>query len=108
MTYGFIKTACVSPRMKVADCAFNSEEIVKGAAEAAGNGASIIVFPELSITGYTCGDLFFQESLQRTAREQLVSIIKKTAKLNALIFVGIPVPRNEGLYNCAAAIYCAP
>ena len=50
MTYGFIKTACVSPRMKVADCLFNSEEIVKSAVEAAENGASIIVFPELSIT----------------------------------------------------------
>ena len=106
MAYGFIKTACVSPRLKVADCIFNAEQIVNEAKLAAKNGASIIVFPELSITGYTCGDLFFQESLQRTAREQLVSIINKTAKLNALIFVGIPVPRNEGLYNCAAAIYC--
>ena len=105
MTYGFIKTACVSPRMKVADCLFNSEEIVKSAVEAAENGASIIVFPELSITGYTCGDLFFQQALQKSAEKQLAYIIKETAKLNALIFAGLPVFSTEGIYNCAAAIF---
>ena len=105
MTYGFIKTACVSPRMKVADCLFNSKEIVKSAVEAAENGASIIVFPELSITGYTCGDLFFQQALQKSAEHQLAYIIKETAKLNALIFAGLPVFSTEGIYNCAAAIF---
>ncbi len=105
MVYGFIKTACVSPRLKVADCTFNAEKIIKTAKDAAKNGASIIVFPELSITGYTCGDLFFQESLQRKAQEELISIIKQTSKLSSLIFVGLPLPRTEGIYNCAAAIY---
>lgn len=105
MVYGFIKTACVSPRLKVADCTFNAENIIKTAKDAAKNGASIIVFPELSITGYTCGDLFFQESLQRKAQEELISIIKQTSKLSSLIFVGLPLPRTEGIYNCAAAIY---
>ena len=105
MVYGFIRTACASPRLKVADCAFNAENIIKTAKDAAKNGASVIVFPELSITGYTCGDLFFQESLQRKAQEELISIIKQTSKLSSLIFVGLPLPRTEGIYNCAAAIY---
>ena len=105
MAYGFIKTACVSPRLKVADCIFNAEQIVESAEIASKNDAAIIVFPELSITGYTCGDLFFQQTLQRSAQEQLALIIKKTAKLKSLIFVGLPLARNEGIYNCAAAIY---
>ena len=104
MVYGFIRTACASPRLKVADCAFNEKNIVETAKDAAKNDASVIVFPELSITGYTCGDLFFQESLQREAEKQLVSIIKQTEKLGSLIFVGLPLPRTEGIYNCAAAI----
>ena len=104
MAYGFIRTACVSPRLKVADCEFNAEQIVKAAGAAAKSGASVIVFPELSVTAYTCGDLFFQQTLLRSAEEQLASIIKKTAKLGSLIFVGLPVARTEGIYNCAAAL----
>ena len=104
MAYGFIKAACVSPRMKVADCVFNAQEIVTEAERCAKNGASVIVFPELSITGYTCGDLFFQQSLLQTTQNQLCEIIKKTSVLNALIFVGLPLARTEGIYNCAAAI----
>ena len=105
MTYGFIKTACISPQLKVADCKFNAEQIVESAGAASKKGASIIVFPELSITGYTCGDLFFQQTLLRSAQEQLVAIIKKTEKLDSLIFVGLPFARTEGIYNCAAAVY---
>ena len=105
MAYGFIKAACVSPRMKVADCVFNAQKIVAEAECCAKNGASVIVFPELSITGYTCGDLFFQQTLLQSAQNQLSEIIKKTAALNALIFVGLPLARTEGIYNCAAAIF---
>ncbi len=105
MTYGLIRTACVSPRLKVADCIFNAEQIVEAAKAVAQKGASIIVFPELSITGYTCGDLFFQQALLKAAEDQLASIIKETAKLNSLIFVGLPLARTEGIYNTAAAIY---
>ena len=79
MAYGFIRTACLSPRLKVADCVFNAEEIVKGAEAAAANGAAVIVFPELSITAYTCGDLFFQQALLSSAEEELTSIIQKTS-----------------------------
>ena len=104
MKYGFVKTACASPRLKVADCNFNSEQIICAAKDAAKNGASVIVFPELSITGYTCGDLFFQRTLQNASEVQLKRIISETAKLDSVIFVGLPVPRAEGIYNCAAAI----
>ena len=104
MKYGFVKTACASPRLKVADCNFNSEQIICAAKDAAKNGASVIVFPELSITGYTCGDLFFQKTLQNDSEAQLKRIISETAKLDSVIFVGLPVPRAEGIYNCAAAI----
>ena len=104
MAYGFIKTACVSPRLKVADCCFNAQKIIEAAETVAGKGASVIVFPELSITAYTCGDLFFQRALLKSAEEQLTLIIKKTSKLDSLIFVGLPVARTEGTYNCAAAI----
>lgn len=103
MNFGFIKTACVSPEMKVCDCVFNADKIILEAEKAANQGASIIVFPELSITGYTCGDLFFQRSLQNSAIEQLKRIILETAKTDSLIFVGLPVVRTEGIYNCAAA-----
>lgn len=102
---GFIKTACASPVLKVADCEFNSRNIIDSARNASEKGASIIVFPELSITGYTCGDLFFQKTLQHAAEDQLKLIIKETEELNTVIFIGLPVARCEGIYNCAAAIY---
>lgn len=105
MNYGFVKAACVSPELKVADCIFNAEKIIAASVEASKNGASIIVFPELSITGYTCGDLFFQKALQDSAKNQLLQIIEKTSELDSVIFVGLPVPQTEGIYNCAAAVY---
>lgn len=105
MTYGFIKTACATPELKVADCEFNAAQIISSANETAKKGAQIIVFPELSITGYTCGDLFFQNALQQNALEQLQKIALKTKTLKALIFVGLPFARTEGIYNCAAAVY---
>ena len=105
MTYGFIKTACVSPELKVADCEFNAAQIISSANEAAKKGAQIIVFPELSITGYTCGDLFFQNALQQNALEQLEKIASKTKTTKALIYVGLPFARTEGIYNCAAALF---
>ena len=105
MYYGFIKTACASPELKVADCTFNANQIIEEAQNASKKGASIIVFPELCITSYTCGDLFFQQTLQKAAENQLQEICSKTSKLNSLIFVGLPVPQAEGIYNCAAAIF---
>ena len=105
MTYGFIKTACASPSLKVGDCKFNSEQIISAVKAAAKNGAQIIVLPELSITGYTCGDLFFQRTLQISAQEALKEIVAKTKTVNAIVFVGLPLPMTEGIYNCAAALF---
>ena len=105
MNFGFIRSACVSPRLVVADCSTNAENIIKAAKEACAGGAKIVVFPELSVTGYTCGDLFFQKTLQKGAETALCSITKETEKLDSLIFVGLPVPVGEGIYNCAAALF---
>ncbi|EID85247.1 NAD+ synthetase [Treponema sp. JC4] len=105
MNFGFIRAASLSPRLVVADCNTNAENIIKAAKEAEKGGAKIAVFPELSITGYTCGDLFFQKSLQKSAEAALSSIIKQTSDLDCLIFVGLPVAAGEGIYNCAAAIF---
>ena len=65
MKHGFIKVAAVSPRMRVADPVFNADETIKALEEARNAGAKVIVFPELSMTGYSCGDLFLQEMLIR-------------------------------------------
>ena len=105
MNYGFLKTACCTPNLRVADCKFNVEAIVDGAENACKKGASIVVFPELCITGYTCGDLFFQRSLQVRAENAVMEIAERTENLKALVFVGLPVARTEGIYNCAAALF---
>ena len=104
MRHGFIRTAAVTPKVEVADPKANAEEIIRLAGEAAENGAKLIVFPELSITGYTCGELFLQELLLKGAREALVQIMQKTKELDALIFVGLPWEKEGKLYNVAAAI----
>ncbi|MCR4954011.1 MAG: NAD(+) synthase [Treponema sp.] len=105
MNYGFIRAACVSPDVVVADCHSNAQKIVESALDASAKGAKIIVFPELCITGYTCGDLFFQKTLQNSALNELFFIIKQTAGVDSLIFVGLPFAQNEGIYNCAAVIF---
>ena len=86
----------------MADPEGNAREIIRLAKEAAGNGAKIIVFPELCITGYTCGDLFLQELLLESAKEALLQIIRETRELDALIFAGLPWEKEGKLYNVAA------
>ena len=107
LNYGFVRCACCSPDVKVADCVYNTERIFEAALEAEKNGAKIIVFPELSVTGYTCGDLFFQHTLQKRAEDALASFISRTADCdlkNCLIFVGVPVALSQGIFNCAAVV----
>ena len=104
MIHGFVKTAAITPKIRVADTAYNAREIIRLMTEAAGNGAKIIVFPELCITGYTCGDLFLQEALLVSAREQLYQIANASRGLDGLIFVGLPWMKDGKLYNVAAAI----
>ena len=104
MRHGFIRTAAVTPKIHVADTKGNGAETIRLASEAAEHGAKIIVFPELGITGYTCSDLFLQELLLKSAREELFHIARETADLDALIFVGLPWEKDGKLYNVAAAL----
>ena len=103
--YGFVKTACCSPKVTVANPEKNKEEILKAVKEASEKGARLIVCPELCVTGYTCGDLFLQKSLQKAALKALEDLAEETSSLNSLFFVGIPVSQNDGLYNCAAVLF---
>lgn len=105
MKHGFIKVAAVTPKIKVADTVYNREQICLGIEEAAGRGAKIIVFPELCISGYTCGDLFLQEQLLNACREALTYIVKSTVGKDALLFVGLPYELEGKLYNVAAALW---
>ena len=105
MKDGFIRVAAVTPDIKVADCSHNADEIIKYAKEAARNDASVIVFPELCITGSTCGDLFLQNTLLDGAKAALEKIAKATAKCDAVIIVGLPYEVYDKLYNCAAVIW---
>ncbi len=104
MKHGFVKTAAVTPRIKVADPVYNGKQICARMAEAAEHGAKIIVFPELCLTGYTCGDLFLQDLLLEGAKEQLRCIADESEGSDALVFVGLPVQKGQKLYNVAAVI----
>ncbi len=104
MKDGFLRVAAVTPDIKVADCDHNADEIIRLAKEAADNGASVIVFPELCVTGKTCGDLFFQQILIDKAWYALKKIAEETADCDALIIVGCPVVLAGTLYNCAVAL----
>lgn len=104
MKQGFIKVAAVSPKGKVADVEYNQKKICEKLDEVSKEHAKIVVFPELCITGYTCGDLFFQETLLQKAKEALQEIIDYTEGLDMLVFVGLPLKKNHKLYNVAAAI----
>lgn len=104
MKHGFVKVAAVSPEIKVADTEFNKEKICEKIDEARKENAKIVVFPELCITGYTCGDLFFQKPLLQAAKETLRDIIDYTEGMEMLVFVGLPLEKNHKLYNVAAVI----
>lgn len=104
MKQGFIKAAAVTPKIKVADPHYNAREIGKGIEEAVGRGARLIVFPELCLTGYTCGDLFLQELLLTQAMDALSEVAAATEDSDALVFVGLPLVRNHKLYNVAAVL----
>lgn len=103
MKHGYIKCAAITPEIKVADCFFNAESIIGGIIEADKKGARIAVTPELGITGYTCGDLFYQDALLCGAAEALKKIVKDVAKCDVLAFVGLPLKKDGKIYNVAAA-----
>lgn len=104
MKDGFIKVAAATPKIKVADPAYNTEEILKIIDETEKNGASILVFSELTISGYTCGDLFLQQPLLAECKNQLLRIVKATENKSMLVVVGCPIVIKQKLYNCAVVI----
>lgn len=106
MQNGFIKVAALTPKIRVADPIYNAERICECIDEAEANKAKIMVFPELCITGYTCGDLFLQEHLLEEAKRALLIIANHTDGVDALVFVGMPLERENHLYNVAAVINC--
>lgn len=105
MRDGFIKVAAATPDIRVADVAFNTEQICRMIDETAGKGAKIVAFPELCITGYTCSDLFTQDILLARAREALYKIARHTEGKDGLYFVGTPLAVDGELYNVAAALH---
>ena len=104
MNYGFVKVAAAVPRVKVADCKHNANQIEKEIIIADGKGVQVIVFPELSMTGYTCADLFAQQLLLEEAEMGLMQVLNNTRQLDIISIVGMPVPLNGALLNAAAVI----
>ena len=104
MRHGYVRAAAITPKIRVADPLYNKEVICEKMEEAVGQGAAVLVFPELCITGYTCGDLFWQELLLNQAKEQLLEIAACTKGKNCIAFVGLPLMYNGKLYNVAAAL----
>lgn len=105
MNYGYVKVAAAVPRVKVADCKFNAREIEKEIIIAEGKGVQIIAFPELCVTGYTCGDLFAQQLLLEEAEMELIQIINNTRQLDIIAILGMPVALNGMLLNTAVVIH---
>lgn len=104
MKFGFVKSTCISPSVKLADCEENSKRIIEAMRTASRDGIQLAVFPELCITGYTCGDLFFQRTLLEEAEAALLKIADATSGLNLAAVVGLPLQVYGKIYNCAAVV----
>jgi NAD+ synthase (glutamine-hydrolysing) len=104
MNHGFVKVASAIPFVKVADCQYNVEQIESLIVQAEGHGVEIICLPELSLTAYTCQDLFQQQLLLDEAEMALIHLMNFTRSLDIISIVGMPVPYKGSLLNCAAVI----
>ena len=106
MRDGFVKVAAGTPKIRVADCRYNAEQIFTLMREADKQGVKVLALPELCLTGYTCGDLFLQSTLLKGAEEGLRTILEATKNLDMVTAVGLPVWNkwDNKLYNCAAVI----
>ncbi len=103
-TYGYFRVATVAPRVKVGDVAFNLDEITETAREVIGNGALLAVYPELSLTGYTCADLFANELLLKQSEAALCCLCENKDFVNTVLVVGAPLRHDGHLFNCAVVI----
>ena len=99
--FGYVRVAAAVPHMRVADCQYNATEIKKQITEAMQEGVEVVCFPELSVTGYTCADLFFTQQLQKNALAALEDICAYTRNLPIIVLVGAPLKVDNNLYNCA-------
>ena len=99
--FGFVRVAAAVPMLRVADCAYNVEQMKQMLDEAVEEGVEIICFPELSITGYTCADLFFTQQLQQSAMKALEQLCAYTRNLPIVVLAGAPLLADNNLYNCA-------
>ena len=104
MRDGFVKVAAGTPKIRVADCDYNAGQIIALMKDAAARGVKILALPELCITGYTCGDLFLQDTLLDGAERALGRILEETKELNLFAAVGLPIRYRNKLYNCSAVI----
>ena len=104
MRDGFISVAAGTPKIRVADCRYNAEQTFQMMRAAEKAGVKVLVLPELGLTGYTCGDLFYQDTLLKSAEEALATVLEATRNLEVVTAVGLPVRVKDRLYNCAAII----
>ena len=104
MKDGFLKAAAFSPALRVADCTYNAQQILEQLQAAAQRGVKLAVFPEFCLTGYTCGDLFLQRTLQQGALDALEWLLAQTRTLDTVALVGLPLLVHGKLYNCAAVL----
>ena len=104
MRDGFVSVACGTPKLRLADCDHNAEQIFTMMRAAENAGARLLVLPELSLTGYTCGDLFGQETLLRGAEQAMSTVLEATRNLQVVTAVGMPVRVGNQLYNCAVIV----
>ena len=101
----FVRVAAVAPTLRVGDCTFNAAQCLALVGEAAKKDVSLVAFPELAITGYTCADLFHQQTLQRAALESLEYFCNKAAQIfDGVIVIGFPLAVDQQLFNCAAVV----
>ncbi len=104
MREGFIRAAAATPKVRVADPQYNAERVIELMEEGFKRGVKIMVFPELCLTAYTCGDLFLQASLLEKARESLKKLLEASAGKDMLVFAGLPWEKDGKLYNVSAAV----
>ncbi|NLC19179.1 MAG: NAD(+) synthase [Clostridiales bacterium] len=105
MKHGFLKVAAATPHIRVADCDYNTANIIKLIDEAISEQVKLVVFPELSVTGYTCSDLFLQDNLLKAASQSIGKIAHYSLKKDIVIVVGFPYQYKGALYNTAAVIF---
>ncbi|MBR2607980.1 MAG: NAD(+) synthase [Bacteroidaceae bacterium] len=105
MSYGYIKVAAAIPSLRVADCAYNIDKMLPLIAEAEKNNVEIILFPELGITSYSCGDLFLQPTIIKGAEKALATLLESTKNCETIIIAGVPVAYNSTLLDCAVVLW---